>query len=201
VIQTMNFGRDVFLRVLGIESNAWNQRSYRGEVALGFGLARPGHVNSYGEIDLLAGTLTVLITHFVKIDMKQAAELVRDHWREWLEGVARAERLKLRAYSEGICFVIATDADKEKVKVAVGPCEEAINETGGADMVPFAMPLDLVVRRVRTSAKEAGLSLPKQLTPVPPDSDDFKKWIADIEAYRKFANMKGGGRRMTKVTA
>jgi hypothetical protein len=201
MIQTMNFGRDVFLSVLGIESNAWNQRAYRGEVALGFGLARPGHVNSYGEIDLLAGMLTVLITHFVKIDMKQAAELVRNHWLAWLEGVAGAERLKRSAYSEGICFVIATDADKQKINVAVGPCEKAINETGGADMVPFAMPLDLVVRRVRTSAKEAGLSLPKQLTPGLPDSRDFKKWIADIEAYRKFANMKGGGRKKAKVAA
>jgi hypothetical protein len=144
----------------------------------------------------------VLITHFVKIDMKQAAELVRNHWLAWLEGVARAERLKRGPYSEGICFVIATDADKEKIKVAVGPCERAINEIGGVDMVPLAMPLDLVVRRVRTSAKGAGLSLPKQLTPGLPDSDDFKKWIADIELYRKFASMKGGGRKKkAKVAA
>jgi hypothetical protein len=100
VIQTKNFGRDVFLLTLGIESGAWDQRAYRGEVALGFGLARPGHVNSYGEFDLVAGTLTVLITHFVKIDMKQAAQLVRDHWLAWLQGVARAERLKSSAYSE-----------------------------------------------------------------------------------------------------
>jgi hypothetical protein len=97
--------------------------------------------------------------------------------------------------------VIATDADKEEIKVAVGPCEKAINEIGGPDMVPFAMPLDLVLRRVRTSAKKAGLSLPKQLTPGLPDSDDFKKWIADIEAYRQFANMKGASRTKAKVTA
>jgi hypothetical protein len=202
MIQAMSFGRDMFLGVFGIENSAWTQRSYRGEVALGFGLARPGHVNSYGEIDVFAMALTVFIALHVKIDMKQAAELVRDSWLAWLEGLARTERLKRSAvYSEGICFVVAANADKTKIEVAVGPCQKTMDEIGRPDMVLTPIPIDLVVRWVRIGAKKAGLSLPKQLTPGLPDSDEFKKWIAEIEAYRKFASMRGSGRKKAKVRA
>src|SRR5262249_41740340 len=137
MIQTMNFGRDVLLRVLGVESNAWDQRAYRGEIALGFGLARPGHANCYGEFDLVAATTAAMTTDFVNIDRKKAAALVRDHWLPLLEGVAVAEQLnKNAAYSHGVFFVIATNANKEKIRVAVGPLEQAINATGGPTWFP-----------------------------------------------------------------
>jgi hypothetical protein len=204
MIQAMNFGRSVLLGVFDIDSNAWNQRAHRGETAMAFGFAKPVFANQYGELDLLAVGLTLLIAVLVKIDMATAACLVRDYWCEWLEGVADAERLKpSTAYLEGICFVVATDASEEKIVVVeVGPCNKIMERLGGGDIVPYPIPLDLVVRRVRALARKAKLSLPKYFTPGPSKSDEFKKWIAEIEDYRRIASMeKGGGRKKAKVTA
>jgi len=191
MIQAMNFGRGVLLSVFGIDSNTFGQRAHRGENALGFGLAKPAFVNAYGEFDLLALWLTAMIVHLLKIDLKLAAELVRAHWLGLLKGIAIQERLKSGTpYSGGVCFVIASDS-KGKIQVGIGPCERVINEIGGADMVPLAIPLDLVLRQVRYAAESAGLTLPKKFTPGPPESAEFKRWLKDVEVYRKVASMKG----------
>jgi hypothetical protein len=78
-----------------------------------------------------------------KVDMQQAAELVREYWREWLEGLAVAERLKpSTAYLEGICFVAATDVSERKITtVEVGPCKEV--------MAACFIPSSRVTRRAR----------------------------------------------------
>ena len=198
-IQAMNFGRDTLLDVFDIESTAWKQRSYRGEVALGFGLGKPAHTNQYGEIDLVAVMLTVAIGFVLKIDMGQAAEIVRDYWKEWLSGVADAERLKRGTpYSERPCFFIIADTDsREKIDVMVGPCEKTIKDISG-DKTATSIPIDAVVSKVRMLAKKAGLTLPSKLTPGPAVSVEFKRWITDIESYRRFANMRDDGRKAKK---
>jgi len=201
-IQAMKFGRDVFLDVFGIERSAWTQRTFRGEVALAFGLSRPGHVNSYGELDLFAFVLATVIAFHVKISTEQAAELVRKFWHEWLEGLARTERLPRGAAPlEGDCFVIAANEDKTKIEAKVGPCAEtivAMSKMADADMLTHPMPLDVILRWFRRDIKKAGLNLPKKLTPGLPESPEFKQWIAEIENYRKFALMRGGSARAKK---
>ena len=72
--------------------STFDQRSYRGEIALAFGLSKPAFQNSYGEIDLVAAALTYHITNQLKIDMATAAGLVRQHWREWLAPRSGARR-------------------------------------------------------------------------------------------------------------
>src|SRR6516164_6882345 len=99
MIQKRIFGRDMFLGILRLESNAFSARAHRGEVALAFGLSKAAFQNSYGEIDLVAAALTWGIMSCVQIDMATAAELVRMAWREWLYGVAKQERLPPGAYS------------------------------------------------------------------------------------------------------
>src|SRR5215831_977637 len=125
-IQQEKFTREVFLSMLGedgISSTALAARQYRGEVAVFAGLSRPLRQNEYGELDLYAAALTNLIKQFVNIEMKQAADLVREYWREWTYGLARSERLKgdrldERAFTDGYCFVIATHPDdKSRIEV------------------------------------------------------------------------------------
>src|SRR5262249_48058941 len=139
VIQSEVYSRDVFLSVFGIDTNAWTQRAYRDEVALAFGLSRPAHLNEYGELDMFATMLTILIALFIKIDMGRAAQEVRSHWSQWLRGLAKVERVKGRAiYSEGECFVVAANPDKTRIEVEVGPCQEAMDDISnrcGPDMV------------------------------------------------------------------
>jgi hypothetical protein len=186
-VQSQIFDRRSFLAVLGLENHAFNQRAYRGEIALAFGLSKPGHVNEYGELDMFAVMLTFFIAHFLKIDMANAAGLVREHWRKWLNGLAQTERMARRPYNEKPCFVVATNPDKSKIEVAVGPCQETIAKVDGADMVAFPLPLDVMLKELRRGAKEAGINLPKVLTPAAPDSPEYAQWISDIEDYRQFA--------------
>jgi hypothetical protein len=200
-IQREDYSRDVFLSVFGIDANAWGQRAYREEVALAFGMKKPVFQNQYGEIDLFATALTFYIAFFFKIDMKRAAGLVRDTWREWLEGLAKVERMKFHRTIEGICFVLACSSDKTKIEAAVGPCEEVIDEVTRAGMVPFPLPLDFVVKELRKGAKKAGVRLPKTLTPAAFGSNEYQRWIADIENYRRVAASRRNTRKMAKAAA
>jgi len=198
-IQSEVYSRDEFLSVFNIDTSAWTQRAYRGETAMAFGVASPVFTNQYGELDMFATTLTFYIAYFLKIGMKRAAGLVRDKWREWLDGLAKTERIKDRAvYTEGICFVVASNPDKTKIEAVIGPCEEVMNELGCAGMVPFPIPLDLVVKELRKGARKAGVNLPKSLTPGAPDSDIYKKWIAEVENYQRFAATQRGGKVKAK---
>lgn len=200
-IQSEVYSRDEFLSVFDIDTSAWTQRAYRGETAMAFGMASPVFTNQYGELDMFATTLTFYIAYFLKIDMKRAAGLVRDTWREWLEGLAKVERMKIHRAIEGICFVLARSSDKNKIDAIVGPCEEVIDEVTRAGMVPFPLPLDFVVKELRKGAKKAGVSLPKTLTPAAFGSDEYERWIADIENYRRVAASRRNTRKKAKAAA
>jgi hypothetical protein len=191
------FGRDDFLRVLGMHPNAWNQRSYQGETALAFGLAKPGHMNEYGPLDLVAVALTQMITNSIKIDMKVAAGLVRKHWQEWLDGLARAERSTAAASNKRCFFVVATNSDKTKVFAAIDVLQKAIDKVDGPDMVPFCLPLQLVLNKLRAAAKAAKVDLPKLLTP-DPDTEAYDEWLEAIEEHRQAARMKAKAKTKAK---
>jgi hypothetical protein len=64
VVHGRIFDRRSFLAALGLENHAFNQRAYRGEIALAFGLSKPGHVNEYGELEVFAVMLTFLSPTF-----------------------------------------------------------------------------------------------------------------------------------------
>jgi hypothetical protein len=183
------FGRAALLRSFGIPDNAWDQRASRGEVALAYGLARPVHMNEYGENDLLAVGLQLMAGRHV--GHRLAAQAVRDSWRAWQAGIAVAERQKPKGFTEGVCFVIGDDT-----RVEVGPCQVAVDKLGSAS-VPFIIPLDLLLRRVRGATEEVGLDLPEHFCPGLPTSAEFKRWLVDIEAYRAAAL----GKRRARVTA
>jgi len=207
MIQTMTAGRAVLLKVFDLDSNVWNQRIFRNEVGLAFGLTRPGFANTYGEIDFYAIMLTITIARY--FGMKTATAFVINYWRRWLEGLALAEHTKRARrganHLEEICFVIGVDAEGGS-EVEIGECEKIYNKFVGAGMLAFPIPLDLVLRRLRNAAKKAGVSLPKQFTPGDPESPEFQQWIEEIKQYTKFAEMRGGGasrvkKRKAKATA
>ena len=93
--------------------------------------------------------------------------------------------------SQGECFVVGADLDKTGFEVEIGPCQAAIDKINERfpDMVQHIFPLDLVARRLRKFANDAGLTpkLPKPLTPYAFGTDEYKKWIADIKNYRQVA--------------
>jgi hypothetical protein len=74
--------------------------------------------------------------------------------------------------------------DKSPILVEVGRCEAAIQKLGKADpnLVPFAVPLDLLLTRVRQGANEVGLELPDRFTVGAPNSVAFKKWFYSQKA-------------------
>jgi len=145
-----------------------------------------------------------MITLLVKIDLRTSADLVRNHWKAWLRGVAKAERQSHRTpYAKRSCFVIVNTG--QKFEADVGLCEKLFDEMSAAypDAVPMPIPFDVVLRQLRDDVrKEAGLALPKYFTPGAPESDEFKAWMEEIDRYLEIAGMRGRGRkpRKAKVT-
>jgi hypothetical protein len=206
MIQKRIFSRDVFLSILGVDSNVYSARAHRGEVAVAFGLSKPAFQNSYGEIDLVAAMLTFFIINLVKIDMAAAAELVRRNWEHWLYGIARTEHLESGApYSKSWCFVVSMNMDRTSIEgVEVGICQKVIDAIADRDdnLVPIPVPLDLVVRQLRRQASRKKVVLPKPLTPDPGEgevvSDAYETWLREIEDYVKFAETRSGGATRVK---
>jgi len=226
MVQKRIFGRDEYLGVFGLDTNAFSARTHRSETALAFGLSKPAFQNSYGEFDLVAGMLTFFIVNLVQIDLAAAAELVRMAWRAWLWGIAKTEHLPPGApYSEQFCFVVAKDVNRKSIEdIEVGLCQEIIDEITARDsnLVPIPVPLDMVLRQLRKQAGKRKLILPKPLTPNPDPSDSsevgemkikgrpvskaYEAWVREIEDYREFAIARGGRasrvkKRKVKATA
>jgi hypothetical protein len=111
-----------------------------------------------------------------------------------LDGLAKVERMKARdAFNNGICLVIAISPDKT-IKAKVGPCEKTFNELCDDTTLPMPIPLDFILKRLKKAAREARVNLPKPLTPEP-GSEAYRKWIAEIENYRRFAATRRTGRK------
>jgi hypothetical protein len=180
---------------VNLQSNAWNQRTFKSETPLGYGLAKPAHQNEYGWMDVIMVGVTNMVNVHARIGLAKSAELLRDYWKELTIGIAATERaMDVAAWSEQIHFLVAVGyTDKKKVVAAVGKLQEAINKVERDALVlsiPVVLPLQLVVRGVRSRAREEGITLPKLFTPAEPNTAAFDEWLGLINEYRRFARMK-----------
>jgi hypothetical protein len=192
MIEKQTYDRDQFLSVFDWTKAIWDQRGYRNENALAFGLSKAGRVGEYFANDMLATALTIIINRVLKIDGQRIAALVMENWEPLLENIAREERIPgPRAMSKRYCFVIGLTEDRKRIRAEVGVCEDVIDKFTG-DMTPHALPLDLLLRKVREAAKEANppVKLPKYFTPAEPGTEAWTAWIAEIKEHRRLAEAK-----------
>src|SRR6516165_10289634 len=97
--------RTDFLRLLIFGSSRFDQRTALGQVALALGCENPAHAGWYLYLDGIAVMLTSML-NATGIDLKPAADAVREHWEAWLELASRAERAPLPENSE-LFFAVA----------------------------------------------------------------------------------------------
>jgi len=64
-----------------------------------------------------------------------------------------------------------------------------------ADDAPFFLGMSFVLRHLRKNARQAGIDLPKHLTPNPKDEAAYDNWRRQIDDHRHAA-----GERVKKLT-
>ena len=205
IIQGKIYDRGEWLRLLQMNPNTFNQRQHKGEISLALGLSRPAHMNEYGPLDAFAVVLTNTLARRGKVDLKTATEVVRAHWLDWLKGVAIAERAKGASKSEEICLALGATFDGLQTSfgasAGVGPRSVAVDMVvrSGDHSTIYVVELKQVLSELRANAAEAGVELPKMLTPAPPAAEEFEQWLAQIEQHRQYAATKAKYRRPTKA--
>jgi hypothetical protein len=173
-----------------------------GQVALALGCQKPAHTGEYLVLDAVAVMLTSMLAA-TGLELKPAADAVREHWQEWLELVTRAERRPIfgsggeQVRSE-LFFAVATMFDGTH-RVEVGETQEITEAFGNQPLhtVGF-VSIYRVLSQLRRNAELAKpkIALPEKFT-VAPGEPGHDAWLADITAYQE----RSGARAEAKAKA
>jgi hypothetical protein len=198
--------RTDFLRLLIYGSSKFDQRTALGQVALALGCEKPAHAGWYLYLDAIAVMLTSMLKA-TGLELKPAADAVREHWKAWLDLVTKAEREPLPENSE-LFFAVATMFDGSP-RVEVGETQEILAALRRANQdlhtVYFAS-IHRVLHQLRVNAQLAKpkIALPERFT-IAEGEPGHDAWWADIEAYRERAGAraeaKAKGRRQARARA
>jgi hypothetical protein len=150
-------------------------------------------------LDAIAVMLTSML-HATGIDLKPAADAVREHWEAWLELASRAERAPLPENSE-LFFAVATMFDRSHA-VAVGETQEITAALGKANRSLHAVgfvSIHRVLHQLRVNAEMAKpkIALPERFT-VARGEPGHQAWLADIAAHQVRAGARFRARAKAK---
>ena len=197
--------RPDFLRLLIFGSSRFDQRTALGQVALALGCETPAHAGWYLYLDAIAVMLTSMFKA-TGLELKPAADAVREHWEAWLELVTQAERKPIFG-SRGeqvraeLFFAVATMFDRSH-RVAVGETQDITTALGKADQPLHAVgfvSIHRVLHQLRGNAEIAKpkIALPEKFT-VARDEPGHQAWLADIAAYQERAGARFRARAKAK---
>jgi hypothetical protein len=145
------------------------------------------------------------------LELKPAADAVREHWQEWLELVRRAERRRIfgsggeQVRSE-LFFAVATMFDGTH-RVEVGETQEITEAFGKANQPLHTVGFVSIYRVLSQLRRNAELAKPKIVLPekftVARGEPGHDAWLADIAAYqeRAEARLKAKGQRPARAPA
>jgi hypothetical protein len=169
------FGREEFLRWLGVTGTTFDWKLFQREFTLGLGCPTTAVVNQYLSVDAIAVLLCSMLSGLLGLKPKVAATVVREAWDLWLVLAETAEsRPDIERY-----LAVGMLPDRP-LKVAAGSMADCEAHLRG---YPFVrrMPIQLVLHQLRINADTYKVdNLPDRFTPSPID------W-REIEAYRKVA--------------
>jgi hypothetical protein len=185
-------------------SSRFDQRAALGQVALALGCQKSAHIGEYLYLDAVAVMLTSMLAA-TGLELKPAADAVREYWQEWLKLVTRAEREPIfgsggeQVRSE-LFFAVATMFDGTH-RVEVGETQEITEAFGKANQplhtVGF-VSIHRVLHQLRNNAEIAKpkIVLPERFT-IADGEPGYEAWWADIDAYRE----RSGARAEAKARA
>jgi hypothetical protein len=187
------YSRGEFIRLCGIKSNTFNQRAFQDENALAWGRRKPLHKGEYTPLDAIGMLLTSMVSYYVRIDMRTSSSIVVKYWREWLKGVAAAER-EMNAPRPEQSFVVIGASFKDskrreredfipsRITVGFGRGRAAAIEVAELEAkrehdTLFCLAMQDVIKALRANSQLSKVPLPDMLCPGPPESDAFEQWV------------------------
>jgi hypothetical protein len=199
------FNRDEFLRLLILKSTTFDQRVLMGQAALALGCQKPAHTGEYLVLDAVA-MLLVSMLNWLGVELKPAADAVREHWEGWLELVTRAERAPLPDNAElffCVAGVLSLDSGLVSDRVEMGEHHEiAAAFAGESTYRPAFVSIHRVLHQLRINAQHANVALPDRLT-IAPNEPGYENWRAEIRMYqaRAAARLKAKAKAKPKTKA
>jgi len=189
----ITFPRDTLLALTRISESTWDQRQYCSEVALAFGLSRPAHANEYTYPDACAVLLAHMIHCFIRLELKRAAEIVRETWDGddgWLALLTKAERYPLPEHPEQFVCIAWRSLDRNlPPRVVMGDTAEIATALRGQTVAPTFISMHYLLKALRGNAKLAGVRLPPRLT-IARGEPGFKDWRREIDSLREHAGLR-----------
>jgi hypothetical protein len=184
--------RSEFLALIGTRSATWDQRMKPevGEAALALGCRKPAHIGEYLLLDACAALLASMLNR-AGLELRVAAEIVRQRWDDWLTLLIRVEHF----HAEQFVCVAWPSADRSTPPhIVMGDSDYISKICPPSETAQYMISMSFLLRCLRGNAAKAGIQLPERLTADPNDKPAYKKWRDEIDAYREAA-----GARVAKV--
>ena len=186
--------RETYLALCRIKSSTLDQRVRVGEAAFALGCERPARIGWYLLLDVVAMILSSVLNHFTGLRLRQAAEVVREQWKDWLELVTKAERWAEQHPGIDPLLGIAVawlsfeeGQSQRRYRVLLGDHHEIDRALAGESIytVNF-VSIARVLHALRDNARLADFTLPARLT-VAEGEPGFDEWQREIAAYQERA--------------
>jgi hypothetical protein len=191
-----------------VKSSTLDQRVMTGEAAFALGCQRPAHTGEYLILDAVAMLLSSVLNRFAGLELKAAADAVREHWDDWLTLVTKVERFPIRDDPQ-LFFAVAWLVAPAGSKVAFTPRvvmgeRDKIMATLAGEHVYTANFISMrwVLHQLRVNAQYANVQLPERFA-IARGEPGYKDWRREINAYRERAvarlQARAKGKGKTKI--
>jgi hypothetical protein len=179
--------RDTFCALIGVKSATLSQRQYTGEQAFAFGLTKPVHINEYHYLDGAAAILASMMNR-AGLDLKPAADVVRERWDDWLTLLIRVEHFHVEQF---VCVAWPSADRSEPPHIVMGDEAHISKFCPPSEYALYLISMSFLLRCLRANAAKAGIELPKKLTADPGDEPAYWRWRDEIDALREAAGARG----------
>jgi hypothetical protein len=166
-------------------------------------LGDAGAIDAYLVLDAVAMLLVSMLNR-LGVELRPAADAVREHWEGWLGLVTRAERAPLPDNAElffCVAGVLSLDSGLVSDRVEMGEHHKIAAAFAGESIYrPAFVSMHRVLHQLRINAQHANVALPDRLT-IARGEPGYKNWRREIDAYRARAEAKTKGRRAARAPA
>ena len=190
--------RGDFLALVGMKSPTLDQRVLTGEAAFAFGCQKPAHAGEYLALDAAAMLLSSMLNRLAGLELKAAADEVREHWNGWLTLLTKAERFPKPNHPEQFFAVAWLSLEPRRYRVMLGEAHEIAAELAGESVYTCNfVSIHLLLRLLRNNARRANIALPERLTVADRDGG-YENWLREIDAHRERAAARLKAKAKTK---